>query len=307
MAVERTSAALLEALLAFRSVLDDDHGERRAQHAKKEVVLALQEGSVMLAMATDGPAVGRSATARVMCGFTDEEAYGAWVAQRPAGAVEPPAPIAIDGGPDGLGRLFGQGSITAIVVNPAGPAGAAVHVDDEYRKVSSPLIRHRPSARDHPWLEPSSRVNPRLAIGQLAASARAAVEQGELARFDALIPRFRDAATFGDLVGHSALLDLIAESTTWRGDAPTVVARAWLSQSKRWAELGDTERGAAALVKAATALIEGLDTGVTPGTAPARQALAGIIREIDALGLAPVPPTVARVRAVASRWAPELQ
>lgn len=300
--------ALLEAMLALRAALDVEGGEdgragRRTGRLKSEVVLALQEGSVMLAMAGDGPLVGLGMASRALVGFTDDEAHAAWEAHRPPGATPLSPPHRLPGRATDLGAVFERGAITRLLVNPAGPACVAVHAD-EYRDART-RIRRRRSQAGHPWLEPAGRAGPRLAVAALQGDIEAARAEGRMADLEALVPRFSESVAFGDLVGNGVLQDELAATMEARGGSPSDVAWGYLTRACRWGDLGDTERCAAQLVTTARVLAWNLDTGATPDTADARRALAGVIGYLDQVGAGAPPVGADEVRAVATRWLPE--
>jgi hypothetical protein len=278
-----------------------DQQARRIMRAKLEVVLALKRGVVTLAMVVDGPLVGRGMASRQLLGFTDSEALDAWGRQRPSDAIPLAPPLDVAGAAEALGAIFSRGTISGVLLNPAGPAACLVHVQREYRAASEPFIKRPTGAPGHPWLDPAGRVEARRDIAALLAEASEAASRGGRSALDRLIPRFAECTDFGDLATPAALTDLRAVAAT-PGERPVQgVVHALTTAAMQWGRIGDTERCAARLIDAGLALADGLDRGAEPDSAKLRDVLGELVDYIDALGPAGLS-GVAEVHAAALRW-----
>lgn len=162
---------------------------RKLDDAKRDIVAALKGCELLLPLDGDRPAAAPAGPdgGDVLAVCTDSEAADAWrIARHPA---SPPATVALSAeleeGPTDWLELCRRHGISALAVNPAGPLGAMVYVDELERL--RPRLLHRPPAPDPEliWLDLDHRAAERARAAEMMARLARAIDAGDTAAANA--------------------------------------------------------------------------------------------------------------------------
>lgn len=243
---------------AFEASRADD--ERLLFEAKREVVIALGTGPVLIA-ADDGlPHSEPGPSGRVTLAFSDDEAAAAWTQSRHPAA--PPVELIssaelANGEPNRKQWMqwLARRGARSVAVNPAGPLGSIVHAD-ELRTLRPRLLRRSTVvAADHPWLDLGAREAERMRAGQLLQTLAGAIEHGDEAAFEQVQPQLSTINEIGSLMWAAELQFLSGRHKLAQGNAKDGLYQ-MIYGSFGWGRFGDPYRCVDGLLTAGEVLLE---------------------------------------------------
>jgi hypothetical protein len=258
---------LLDAIAAaFGASREED--QRGLYQAKRDVVLALGEHPVLIAVRDGLPLCEPGPSGRVMLAFTDDEAASAWARGR-----HPAAPACEQLSSAELGRggpsrkqwlqWLGQLGGSSVALNPAGPLGSVVHAD-ELRTMRPRLLRRGAAQADHPWLDVGAREAERARAGRLLEALRTAIARGDQAAFQEVRPELPTLNEIGSLLFAAELQVLSGRRNVAEGNVKDGLYQL-IYGSFGWGRFGDPYRCTDGLLEAGDLLLERRETSPQDG------------------------------------------